>query len=77
MAVDSATTMFSGPGAISKVFLDAAKLFQLGKLRVGIATYGVASMHGRTIGSFINEFTTDRANADLGELSLRHNLKKF
>jgi hypothetical protein len=63
--------MFSGPGAISKVFLNADKLFQLGKLRVGIATYGVASLHGRTIGSFIREFTGDKANADLPELDLK------
>jgi hypothetical protein len=63
IAVDSATTMFSGPGAISKVFLDADKLFQLGTSKIGVATYGVASLHGRTIGSFIREFV--RANADL------------
>lgn len=80
MAVDSATTMFSGPGAISKVFLNADKLFQLGKLRVGIATYGVAALHGRTIGSFISEFTGDKANADLPELNLKEiceRLRKF
>ena len=71
MAVDSATTMFSGPGAISKVFMDADKLFQLGKLKVGIATYGVASLHGRTIGSFISEFTANQGNADLPTLSLK------
>jgi hypothetical protein len=71
MAVDSATTMFSGPGAISKVFLDADKLFQLGTLKVGIATYGVASLHGRTIGSFIREFSGIPANANLSGLTLR------
>ncbi|MFZ0563328.1 MAG: hypothetical protein WAM43_17075 [Terriglobales bacterium] len=71
MAVDSATTMFSGPGAISKVFMDADKLFQLGKLKVGIATYGIASLHGRTIGSFISEFTANPANADLSQLTLK------
>jgi hypothetical protein len=71
MAVDSATTMFSAPGTISKVFLDADKLFQLKTLRIGVATYGVASLHGRTIGSFISEFTSDKANADLPELKLK------
>jgi hypothetical protein len=71
MAVDSATTMFSGPGAISKVFLDADKLFQLKSLRIGVATYGVASLHGRTIGSFISEFTADPKNADLPKLTIQ------
>src|ERR1700680_4933944 len=71
MAVDSAMTMFSAPGTISKVFLDADKLFQLKTLRIGVATYGVASLHGRTIGSFISEFTADKANADLPELKLK------
>jgi hypothetical protein len=80
IAVDSATTMYSGPGAISKVFADADKLFQLGELRVGIATYGVAALHGRTIGSFIREFTVDPANADLSTLDLKEiaeRLRKF
>jgi len=56
MAVDSATTMSNAAGETTKVFLDADKLFQLGNLRIGIATYGVAAMEGRTIGSFIREF---------------------
>jgi hypothetical protein len=80
IAVDSATTMFSGPGAISKVFLDADKLFQLGKLRVGVATYGVAALHGRTIGSFIREFSLAPDNADVDSLELREvveRLRKF
>jgi hypothetical protein len=37
---------------------------------VGVATYGAASLHGRTIGSFIREFTEDPDNADLGDLAL-------
>jgi hypothetical protein len=71
IAVDSATTMIDVSGAISKVFLDADKLFQLGDLRVGLATYGLASLHGRTIGSFVRQFLSDEANADIGSLSLR------
>jgi hypothetical protein len=63
IAVDSATTMFDGNGNISKVFPDVDKLFQLGDLKVGIATYGVAAMKGRTIGSFIREFAIDPENA--------------
>jgi hypothetical protein len=70
IAVDSATTMIDPSGAISKVFLDADKLFQLGNLKVGIATYGVAALHARTIGSFIREFSTHPSNADLASLDL-------
>lgn len=77
MAVDSATTMFSGPGAISKVFLDADKLFRLGTSKIGVATYGLASMHGRTIGSFVREFAGIRANADLATLTLEQTAERL
>ncbi len=70
MAVDSAITTFNASGEISKVFLDADKIFRLKEMRVGIATYGVASLHGRTIGSFIREFTAAPENADLDTLAL-------
>jgi hypothetical protein len=71
IAVDSATTMIDGNGNIANVHLDVDKLFQLGGLRVGIATYGVASLHdGRTIGSFIREFTLIPENGDLAQLPL-------
>ncbi len=62
IAVDSATTLIGSDGNISKVFPDVDKLFQLGDLKVGIATYGIAAMKGRTIGSFIREFAVDRQN---------------
>jgi hypothetical protein len=71
IAVDSATTMFDGEGNISKVFPDVDKLFQLGNLKIGIATYGIAAMKGRTIGSFIREFAENQDNvAILSELSV-------
>jgi hypothetical protein len=70
IAVDSATTMTDASGAISKVFIDADKLFQLGNLRIGIATYGVAALEGRTIGSFIREFTLVPSNSDIASLSM-------
>ena len=60
IAVDSATTITYSSGSISRVFLDAEKLFQLGDLKVGIATYGVAALKGRTIGSFIREFVLNK-----------------
>ena len=80
MAVDSAITMFDSQGAITKVFLDAEKIFRLKEMRVGIATYGVASLHGRTLGSFIREFTAAAENADLDTLPLSEvveRLRKF
>jgi len=70
MAVDSAITMFDPDGTITKVFLDAEKIFRLKEMRVGIATYGLASLHGRTLGSFIREFTAAPENADLDTLPL-------
>jgi len=70
IAADSATTMTDMSGAITKVFLDSDKLFQLGNLRIGIATYGVAALEGRTIGSFIREFVLDPANKDIGTLEI-------
>jgi hypothetical protein len=80
MAVDSAVTNFDAKGEISKVFLDADKIFRPKEMRVGIATYGVASLHGRTIGSFIREFSANRGNDDLENLELREvveRLRKF
>jgi hypothetical protein len=71
LAVDSATTMTDASGATIKVFLDSDKLFQLGSLKVGIATYGLAALDGRTIGSFVREFSLKESNADLGTLSIR------
>lgn len=70
MAVDSATTLSDASGATTKVFLDSDKLFQLGSLKVGIATYGVAALDGRTIGSFIREFSLRESNNDLDKLDL-------
>jgi hypothetical protein len=75
LGVDSAVTVFSGSD-ISKVFEDADKLFQLGSLRVGIATYGVAGLEGRTIGSFIREFETDN-RASLASMQLRDIVEKL
>src|ERR1035438_7321879 len=80
IAVDSATTMTDASGTISKVFLDADKLFQLGGLKIGIATYGVAALDGRTIGSFLRQFTSDGANADIATLdvaSIAERLRAF
>jgi hypothetical protein len=77
IAVDSATTMIDASGSISKVFLDADKLFQLGDLRIGLATYGLASLHGRTIGSFVREFLVESGDSDLGSLSLREVVERL
>jgi hypothetical protein len=71
IAVDSATTLTDASGTISKVFIDADKIFQLGNLRIGIATYGVAALEGRTIGSFLREFTSEPTNFDITTLSLQ------
>jgi hypothetical protein len=77
MAVDSATTMNNAAGETTKVFLDADKLFQLGNLRIGIATYGVAALDGRTIGSFIREFALLPSNKDLSEITLKEIVERL
>lgn len=77
IAVDSATTMIDATGSISKVFLDADKLFQLGDLRIGMATYGLASLHGRTIGSFVRQFLLEPMNADMESLPLNEVVERL
>src|SRR5580658_6143181 len=81
LGVDSAVTVFDSNG-ISKVFEESDKLFQLAGLRIGIATFGVAGLEGRTIGSFIREFERQAqvGGGRLSELSLRElaeELRKF
>lgn len=57
LGVDSAVTL-THAGDVLKVFDNAGKLFQLQGSRVGVATFGLASLKGRTIGSFVREFET-------------------
>ena len=77
IAVDSATTIVDHTGSITKVFTDADKIFQLGDLRIGIATYGVAALRGRTIGSFVREFWLLPENGDLADLELREVVERL
>lgn len=62
IGVDSALTVTNANG-IQKVFEDGEKLFQLAD-RIGVATYGLAGLEGRSIGSFIREF--ERSNQGIG-----------
>jgi hypothetical protein len=41
-----------------KVYEDVPKLFPLGSLPIGLATYGLASIAGRTIASWVTEFAS-------------------
>ena len=54
LGADSALTVL-GANGVERVFEDGEKLFQLRK-RIGIATFGVGGMGGRSIGSFLHEF---------------------
>lgn len=63
LGVDSAITITSS-GEVAKVFENAEKLFKLENARIGIATFGMASMKGRSIGSFIREFEMSEAYQD-------------
>jgi hypothetical protein len=70
LGVDSALTAFDSQG-ISKVFEDAEKLFQLSNLPIGIASYGIAGLESRTIGSFLREFErTGVGHENLAEISI-------
>jgi hypothetical protein len=54
IGVDSAVTVSNADG-IQKVFEDGEKLFRLAE-KIGVATYGLAGLEGRSIGSFVREF---------------------
>lgn len=54
IGVDSAVTVSDANG-IQKVFEDGEKLFQLSR-KIGVATFGVGGLEGRSIGSFVHEF---------------------
>ncbi len=62
LGVDSALTV-QGANGVEKVFEDGDKLFQLQK-RIGIATFGLGGMAGRSIGSFLYEFETTHKDLD-------------
>ena len=55
MGVDSATAISYGPGK-TNIYEDAEKLFSLGTKRIGVATFGMAGIGTRSIGSFVREF---------------------
>jgi hypothetical protein len=55
LGVDSAVTIADSK-AIYKVYENAEKLFQLGEKSIGIATFGLGGIGGRSIGSYVREF---------------------
>lgn len=55
VGVDSAVTVSFGPGK-TNIYEDTEKIFQLGEKRIGIATFGLAGIGDRSIGSFVREF---------------------
>lgn len=66
VGVDSAVTVADASG-IRKVFDEGEKLFQLAA-KIGVATYGLGGLEGRSIGSFIREF--ELAHPNIGELPI-------
>ena len=54
--VDSMVTLPSSAGKETTVYDNSEKLFPLGKLPIGIATYGLGAMASRTIGSYLHEY---------------------
>ena len=75
LGVDSAITLPGPPpipgqplppnvmhGGVLKVYEGADKLFPLGNLPVGIATYGTAVVGNRTVGNYIRQFVAENPN---------------
>jgi len=62
-----AVTVFDATG-IRKVFAEGEKLFQLNE-KIGVATYGLGGLEGRSIGSFVHEF--ELSHKGIGDLPLR------
>lgn len=57
IGVDSATTI-GDPANPIKIYDGVDKIFPLGEYPVGLATYGVADIRGRTIASWVAELTS-------------------
>ncbi len=66
LGVDSAVTIGDANNP-QKVYEDAEKIFQLGKLPVGVAIYGLASYGSRTIGNLLHEFEQKNPSGVLGK----------
>lgn len=62
LGVDSAVAISASRGRrrLVKIYENAEKLFQLGRLPIGIAIYGLGTIGNRGIGSYIHEFETTR-----------------
>jgi hypothetical protein len=76
LGVDSAVTIpvpFRGP----KVYENAEKLFQIGELPIGVAVYGLATLGGRSIGSYIRQFEIDNPDGVLTRTSMESIVKKL
>ena len=64
IGVDSATTI-GDPSNPVKVYEDVPKLFPIAELPIGLATFGLASLAGRTIASWAAELSS-KVRADVG-----------
>lgn len=56
MGVDSAVTLQYPTGAPQRIYADGEKLFTLWSRPIAVATWGLAAIQARTIGSYISEF---------------------
>lgn len=67
MGVDSAVTVPASGGGVAKVYEDAEKLHQLCDRPIGVANFGLGSLGGRSIGSYIWEFTLSPPGKEISE----------
>ncbi len=63
LGADSATSVLAIGGGVAKVYENADKIFQLGDRPVGIATYGLGGLGGRTVGSYLREFEVTKSDS--------------
>lgn len=69
--VDSMVTLPSSAGKETTVYDNSEKLFPLGKLPIGIATYGLGAMGSRSIGSYLREYEVTDPD---GLIATRHTM---
>lgn len=71
LGVDSAVSV-PVPNGVDKIYENADKLFQLGNLPIGVATYGLGVLGARSVGSYLREFEVRDPNGVVsGQSSMR------
>lgn len=62
LGVDSAVSIGTSKGGVSKVYENAEKLYQLGDRPIGVAFFGLSVIGSRNLGSYLREFEAKDPN---------------